>query len=196
MAVLEYVDVAPELAVGGWLNPRQGHGLLEASPAVFKAQTEGIGSEGGIPEVLNVGFDEPIEDIDNISRFLSQHDDQIRSKKKHVICEGASVVTYLVDELSLRIAIDLLLELLDEIDHRRHVHGTKVITERMILHVFRSKQAKCIAWGQRLYSLGNVESVVKDLLNLHVISALAKLAILFGCLFTTDGQRLASFNCF
>jgi hypothetical protein len=67
MAVLEYVDVAPELAVGGLLNPRQGCSLLEASPVVFKAQTEGVGSEVDVPEVLDIGFVEPTKVVNNIT---------------------------------------------------------------------------------------------------------------------------------
>jgi hypothetical protein len=99
--------------------------------------------------------------------LLLQHDDQIRSKKKYVVCKGASVVTYAEKMLGLGKAHDLLLEFLDEKDHRRHVHGTKVITKWMILHVFKSKPAKCFAWGQILNSLYNVESVFEDLFNLH-----------------------------
>ncbi len=67
------------------LYPRQCHGLFKALPAVLQAQTEGVWGEGGVSEVLDVGFIEPVDDFEKISRLLLQHNDHVCTEQKEQI---------------------------------------------------------------------------------------------------------------
>jgi hypothetical protein len=96
----------------------EGHALLEASPAVLQTQTEGIGGEGGVPEVLNVGFFDPVEDLQNLYSLHLQHDNHVGTKKKHFVCKRAALGTHTVNKLGIRMKLDLVPGLIYEMSRR------------------------------------------------------------------------------